>query len=115
MRPSEKDYKDLKWLLERLMASEDWCRPYFERAKRHYRLYRFGSAVDDDDWPYVNRVRSRDILAFIEDSTAILVQTLFATMPFFSVLPRETAMLYQQYEQLDPQKVGDQISKCLDY
>ena len=115
MRPSEKDYKDLKWLLERLQASEDWCRPYFERAKRHYRLYRFGSAVDDDDWPYVNRVRSRDILAFIEDSTAILVQTLFATMPFFSVLPRETAMLYQQYEQIDPQKVGDQISKCLDY
>jgi hypothetical protein len=115
MRPSEKDYTDLRWLLTRLQASEDWCRPYFERAKRHYQLYRFGSAVKEEDWPYVNRVRSRDILAFIEDSTAILVQTLFATTPFFSVLPRETEMMYQQHSRIDPQKVGDQIAKCLDY
>ena len=114
-KPSAKDYEDLKWLLFRLQASEDWCRPYFERAKRHYKLYRFGSAVDDDDWPYVNRVRSRDILAFVEDSTAILVKTLFATTPFFSVMPRETEMMYQEYEQIDPQDVGDQIAKCLDY
>ena len=114
-KPSDADYKSLKWLLERLQSSEDWCRPYFERAKRHYRLYRFGSAVDEEDWPYVNRVRSRDILAFIEDSTAILVQTLFATMPFFSVLPRETELQYQQYEGVDPYAVGEQIGKCLDY
>ena len=114
-KPSDKDYQDLRWLLFRLQASEDWCRPYFERAKRHYRLYRFGSAVDEDDWPYVNRVRSRDILAFVEDSTAILVQTLFATMPFFSVVPRETEMMYQEYTQIDPMKVADQIGKCLDY
>jgi len=112
---SDKDLKDLTWLLKRLQASEDWCRPYFERAKRHYQLYRFGSAVHEDDWPYVNRVRSRDILAFIEDSTAILVQTLFATMPFFSVLPRETDLQYQQYEGIDPYEVGEQIARCLDY
>ena len=113
-RPSEKELEKLKWLLFRLQASEDWCRPYFERAKRHYKLYRFGSAVDDDDWPYVNRVRSRDILAFIEDSTALLVQTLFATMPFFSVVPRETEMMFAQTG-IDPAKIGEQIEKCLDY
>ena len=112
---SDKDLKDLTWLLKRLQTSEDWCRPYFERAKRHYQLYRFGSAVGEDDWPYINRVRSRDILAFIEDSTAILVQTLFATMPFFSVLPRETDLQYQEYEGLDPYEVGEQIAKALDY
>jgi len=112
---SDKDLKDLTWLLKRLQTSEDWCRPYFERAKRHYQLYRFGSAVGEDDWPYINRVRSRDILAFIEDSTAILVQTLFATIPFFSVLPRETDLQYQQYEGIDPYEVGEQIAKALDY
>ena len=115
MRPSDADIKKLKWLLERLESSEEFCSPYFERAKRHYKLYRFGSAVEEDQWPYVNRVRSRDILAFVEDSTAILIQTLFATMPFFSVLPRETAMMYSQYEQIDPILLGEQISKCLDY
>ena len=114
-RPSDKDLKDLTWLLKRLQTSEDWCRPYFERAKRHYQLYRFGSAVGESDWPYINRVRSRDILAFIEDSTAILVQTLFATMPFFSVLPRETDLQYQAYEGIDPYEVGEQIAKALDY
>ena len=114
-RPSDKDFKDLKWMLERLQASEDWCRPYFDRAKRHYKLYRFGSAVGDSDWPYVNRVKSRDILAFVEDSTAILIKTLFATTPFFSVLPRETTMMYQEHDQIDPYVLGDQIAKCLDY
>ena len=114
-KPSEREYEKLKWLLFRLQTSEDWCRPYFERAKRHYKLYRFGSAVEEDDWPYVNRVRSRDILAFIEDSTALLVQTLFATMPFFSVVPRETEMMFQKYTGIDPVKIGDQLEKCLDY
>jgi hypothetical protein len=60
-------------------------------------------------------VRSRDILAFIEDSTALLVQTLFATMPFFSIVPRETQLMYQQYTGIDPVAIGDQIAKCLDY
>jgi hypothetical protein len=115
MKPTEKDYNDLRWLLKRLTATEDWVRPYFERARRHYRLYRFGSAVDEEDWPYVNRVRSRDILAFVEDSTALMVQTLFATMPFFSVIPRETDLMYQQHTGIDPVAIGDQISKCLDY
>ena len=107
--------KALRWLLERLQASEQYCNPYFERAKRHYRLYRFGSAVDADDWPYVNRVRSRDILAFIEDSTAIMMATLFAKMPFFSVMPRETSVMMQKYNNIDTKSLGDQISRCLDY
>ncbi len=114
-RPKEKDLVTLKWLLERLNTSEGYCRPYFERAKRNYKLYRFGSAVSAKDWPYVNRVRSRDILAFIEDSTALMVQTLFATMPFISVIPRETRVMYMNYEGIDPMKIGDQVSRCLDY
>jgi len=114
-RIDDNELKTLKWLLDRLQVSEDWCRPYFDRAKRHYRLYRFGSAVDDDKWPYVNRARSRDILAFIEDSTSLLVQTLFASMPFFSVIPRETRVLYTMYEGIDPMAIGDQIARCLDY
>jgi len=105
----------LKWLLIHLRDSEEFCEPYFNRAKRHYKLYRFGSAVSDEEWPYVNRVRSRDILAFIEDSTAILIQTLFASMPFFSIIPRETRVLYMNYDNIDPMLIGDQISRCLDY
>ncbi len=114
-KPNDDELKKLRWLLERLQTSEEYCQPYFERAKRHYRLYRFGSAVDDADWPYVNRVRSRDILAFIEDSTAIMMATLFAKMPFFSVIPRETSVLMAKYTGIDSMKVGDQISRCLDY
>jgi hypothetical protein len=114
-RPTDTDLATLKWLLTRLEASEDYCRPYFERAKRHYKLYRFGSAVNSKDWPYVNRVRSRDILAFIEDTTALMIQTLFATMPFISVIPRETGLMYMKYEGIDSMKIGDQISRCLDY
>lgn len=113
--PSAKDMEVLKWLLIRLRDSEEFCEPYFERAKRHYKLYRFGSAVNDEEWPYVNRVRSRDILAFIEDSTAILIQTLFASMPFFSIIPRETRLLFMNYDNIDPMLIGDQISRCLDY
>ena len=114
-RPTDRDLETLKWLLKRLRNAEDYCEPYFERAKRHYKLYRFGSAVGEDDWPYVNRVRSRDILAFVEDSTAIMIQTLFATMPFFSVMPRETRLMYMNYEGIDPMAIGDQIARCLDY
>jgi hypothetical protein len=114
-KPTEKDYEDLKWLLQRLNDSEEYCNPYFERAKRHYKLYRFGSAVENEDWPYVNRVRSRDILAFIEDSTAILMATLFAQMPFFAVIPRETSMLMLKYTGLDAKKIGEQQARCLDY
>ena len=115
MRPNDQDYKTLKWLLERLRNSEEYCEPYFDRAKRHYKLYRFGSAVSNDDWPYVNRVRSRDILAFVEDSTAILIQTLFARMPFFAVQPRETRVLYANFTGIDPMMIADQIERCLDY
>jgi hypothetical protein len=114
-RPSDAEFEKLKWLLERLNDSEDFCRPYFDRAKRHYRLYRFGSAVDADDWPYVNRAQSRDILAFCEDTTALLIQTLFATTPFFSVIPRELNLLQTMFDQIDPVKIGQQIEKCLDY
>lgn len=115
LRPNDQDYNTLKWLLERLRNSEEYCEPYFDRAKRHYKLYRFGSAVPDDDWPYVNRVRSRDILAFVEDSTAILIQTLFARMPFFAVQPRETRVLYANFTGIDPMMIADQIERCLDY
>lgn len=114
-RPDDRELSSLRWVLERLSDSEDYCRPYFERAKRHYKLYRFGSAVSEADWPYVNRVRSRDILAFIEDSTALMVQTLFATLPFFSVIPRETRTLMMNYEQIDPKAIGDQVARVLDY
>ena len=113
--PSEKDKETLKWLLVHLRDSEEFCEPYFNRAKRHYKLYRFGSAVSDEEWPYVNRVRSRDILAFIEDSTAIMIQTLFASMPFFSIIPRETRLLYMNYNNIDPMLIADQVGRCLDY
>lgn len=113
--PTPKDLESLHWLLEKLQNAEDYCRPYFDRAKRHYELYRFGSAVKGDDWPYVNRVRSRDILAFIEDSTALLVQTLFATMPFFSIIPRQTSAMRVQFERIDPLKIGRQLERALDY
>lgn len=114
-KPADKELQDLKWILQKLQSSEEFCNPYFERAKRHYKLYRFGSAVPDDDWPYVNRVRSRDILAFIEDSTAILMATLFAKMPFFSAIPRETSQMMMKYTGLDAKAIGDQIASCLDY
>jgi hypothetical protein len=114
-RPTDQDLVSLKWLLTRLDSSEEYCRPYFERAKRHYKLYRFGSAVNAKDWPYVNRVRSRDILAFIEDSTALMIQTLFATMPFISVIPRDTGLMYMNYTGIDSMKIGDQVARCLDY
>ena len=97
------------------MKSEDYCRPYFDRAKRHYMLYRFGTAVPDADWPYVNRVRSRDILAFVEDTTAIMVSTLFATNPFISVIPRETNNSFIRHLPIDLVKIADQQEKLLDY
>ena len=113
--PSQEELRKLKWLLEKLQNSEDYCRPYFDRAKRHYKMYRFGSAVKDEDWPYVNRVRSRDILAFVEDTTALMIQTLFATSPFFSVLPRETSLMMIQHTGIDPIAIGKQVERCLDY
>lgn len=115
MRPDEETYKKLKWLLEKLQRSEEYCRPYFDRAERHYKLYRFSTAVPDNDWPYVNRVRSRDILAFVEDTTAILVQTLFATQPFISVIPRETGNALIQELGIDLKEVARQIEQLLDY
>jgi hypothetical protein len=114
MTPQDKDIEKLKWLLQKLTTAEDYCRPYFERAKRHYRLYRFGSAINEEDWPYVNRVRTRDILAFVEDSTAIMVQTLLGTLPFFSVIPRQTSQMMMQYTGIDPVKIGRQMEACLD-
>jgi len=113
--PNQEEMQKLRWLLEKLQNSEDFCRPYFDRAKRHYKLYRFGSAVKDDDWPYVNRVRSRDILAFVEDTTALMIQTLFATSPFYSILPRETSMITMKHEGIDPLRIGKQMERCLDY
>jgi len=113
--PSKKELDQIRWLLERLQASEQYCDPYFERAKRHYRLYRFGSAVNEDDWPYINRCRSRDILAFIEDSTAIMMSTLFAQTPFFSIIPRKTSRLLEKKMGIDCQAMGQQIGRCLDY
>lgn len=103
------------WLLKRLVEAEDFCRPYFDRAKRYYKLYRFASAVNSDDWPYVNKVRSRDILAMVEDSTALMVQTLFARLPFFSCIPREREMVEIMYTGLDPIRIADQIERVIDY
>ena len=112
-RPDDKTYEKLQWLLKRLSAAEDYCRPYFERAKRHYRLYRFGSAVDEADWPYVNRTRTRDILAFVEDSTALMVQTLFASEPFFNVDPRRTTQ-FEAMTGLNPMVIAKQMEICLE-
>jgi len=114
VQPNAEDITKLGWLLKRLSTAEDYCRPYFDRAKRHYRLYRFGSAINDEDWPYVNRVRTRDILAFVEDSTAIMVQTLLGTMPFFSVIPRQTSQMMLQHTGLDAVKIGKQLERALD-
>lgn len=114
-RPDQREYDKLSWLLSRLSKAEDYCKPYFDRAKRHYRLYRFGSAVNDDDWPYVNRTRTRDILAFIEDSTATMMQSLLGTYPFYSVLPRRVSLLAQMHSGIDPIKVGEQIEEALNY
>jgi hypothetical protein len=113
-RPDEVQYQKLTWLLKRLQVAEDYCRPYFDRAKRHYRLYRFGSAVDNSDWPYVNRVKTRDILAFVEDTTATMVQTLLGTIPWYSVIPRYTSQLMQMYTGIDAVKLGRQIERVLD-
>lgn len=114
-QPSKEEYLALKWLLTRLNKSEDYCRPYFDRAKRHYMLYRFATAVKDADWPYVNRVRSRDILAFVEDTTAIMVATLFATNPFISVIPRETGNAFVKNLGIDLVKIANQQERLLDY
>jgi len=113
--PNDAELIKLRWLLALLQKSEEYCRPYFDRAKRHYMLYRFSTAVADSDWPYVNRVRSRDILAFVEDTTAMLVQTLFATTPFISIIPRETGNSYIKEMGIDLLKVGKQIERVLDY
>lgn len=115
IRPKDEDIKKLQWLLSRLTRAEDYCRPYFDRAKRHYQLYRFGSAVKDEDWPYVNRTRTRDILAFIEDSTAIMVQNLLGQYPFYGVEARRTSQMMMQYTGLDPAKIGEQMESCLNY
>lgn len=113
-RPDDATYSRLQWLLQRLGWAEDFCRPYFDRAKRHYRLYRFGSAVNEADWPYVNRVRSRDILAFIEDATATIIQSLLGEYPFYSVLPRYESQLMSMVAGIDPSKIAKQIERVLD-
>ena len=112
-RPDDATYTKLQWLLKRLGWAEDFCRPYFTRAKRHYRLYRFGSAVDEKDWPYVNRVRSRDILAFIEDATATMVQSLLGEYPFYSVLPRNESQLMKMIAGIDAGKIAKQMEQVL--
>jgi len=113
-RPDDIEYTKLQWLLKRLGSSEDYCRPYFERAKRHYKLCRFGSAIAEEDWPYVNRTRSRDIFAFIEDSAAMMVQSLLGQYPFYSVLPRRTSQFELQFG-LDSTKIAEQIGIALNY
>ena len=114
-KPNDKEYQKLQWLLSRLSRAETYCQPYFERSKRHYKLYRFGSGVDDKDWPYVNRVRSRDIQAFVEDTTALMVQTLFGTVPFYNVIPRETTIEEITMRGIDTAKISQQLEKCLEY
>lgn len=114
-KPNTEEYKDLRWFLERLKRAEDYCNEYFERGKRWYRLWRFGSAVDEADWPYVNRVRTKDIFAFCEDSTALMIASLLATMPWYSVIPRETATFAKMTSGLDPMEIGAQLEKCLAY
>ena len=111
-RPDAKELEKLKWLLEKLNKAEDYCRPYFDRAKRHYRLYRFGTAVNGDDWPYVNRVKTRDILAFVEDSTALMVQTLFGQEPFFAIDARRSTEFDRQFG-INPMEICKQMEVVL--
>jgi hypothetical protein len=113
-KPDDKEYTKLQWLLKRLADSEEYCDPYFERAKRHYKLCRFGSAVPEEDWPYVNRTRTRDIFAFIEDSAAIMVQSLLGQYPFYAVLPRRSSQFELQYG-LDSTKIAEQMAIALNY
>ena len=35
---NEEEKHKIGWLLKRLVSAEDYSRPYFERAKRYYRL-----------------------------------------------------------------------------
>ncbi len=111
---NDADTQKLTWLLKRLQVSEDYCRPYFERAKRYYRLYRFGTAINAEDWPYVNRTCSRDILAFTEDATALMIQTLFGSSPFYSVIPRYTSELMKRYTGIDPIAIATQLETFID-
>ena len=118
--PSDADRQKLRWLLEQYQNAESYCEPYFTRAKRHYRLYRFGSAVDAKDWPYINRVYTKDIFAFVEDSVASMVQTLLGQYPWYSVIPRTMpteSTFYQQMAQagIDPVKIGEQVEKVINY
>jgi len=112
-KPNEKEFKDLRILLGLLQKAEDYCRDYFDRGKRWYRLWRFGSAVDEDDWPYVNRTRTKDIFAFCEDSTALTISSLLATLPLYSVITRETSVFTKMFTGIDPGEVGTQIEKAL--
>lgn len=114
-KPNDAEMAKLKWFLERLQPSEDYCRPYFDRAKRHYKLWRFASGVKQDDWPYANLVRSRDILAFCEDIVALMIQSMLSTMPFFTIVSRETSNLRDKFEGIDTDKIGKQIEKLLAY
>jgi hypothetical protein len=112
---SDDDEKTLRWLLKYLKRAEDYCRPYFDRAKRHYRLWRFGSAVDKAEWPYVNISKTMDVFSFVEDSTALKIQTLFKTMPFFTMIPRQTSMAAQQQEGIDYKLIGEQVERAVDF
>jgi hypothetical protein len=62
----------------------------------------------------VNRTRTRDIFAFVEDSAAMMVQSLLGQYPFYAVLPRRTSQFELQYG-LDSTKIAEQMAIALNY
>jgi len=72
-------------LLIEIKASEDFARPYFERAKTYYKLTRLFNI--DEPWPYSTKIATPDTLSFVEDSAANIFNTLFGAQPFIRWKP----------------------------
>jgi len=105
------DIDKLTTILGNLSKSEDFCREYFERAKRYYKLYRFYKSRDNQNWPLVNMVLGRDTFAFVEDAAAYLMSSLFSVTPFFTVLP--VSKVAKDLYSPNDSKMAKQLEKCL--
>jgi hypothetical protein len=74
-------------LLHELKYSEDYARPYHQRAKDWYKLSR--QFLTEPGWPYINQIHTPDTFAFVEDAAAKIYNTLYGTMPFLTWKPRK--------------------------
>ena len=68
--------------LRELKASEDYAKPYFERAKQHYKTFKMVN--DDVDWPFANKVFTADTSKYVLDAIAKIYTTLFGETPIFA-------------------------------